>query len=49
MGKTPLFAQSETVFFTTIGPLIEFVKDDLGTVSHLIERGVEGEQKAVRK
>ena len=49
MGKAPLFAQSETVFFTTIGPLIEFVSDDHGAVSHLIVRAAEGEQKAIRK
>jgi hypothetical protein len=49
MGRLPLFAQCETVFFSTIGPVIEFVNDDHGAVSHLLVRAAEGEQKAVRK
>jgi hypothetical protein len=49
MGKLPLFAQSQTVFVSTIGPVIEFVNDDHGAVSHLIVHAAEGEQKAVRR
>jgi hypothetical protein len=48
MGKLPLFAHSETVFFTSIGPVIEFVNDDRGRVSHMIMHAAEGDQKAVR-
>jgi hypothetical protein len=49
MGKRQLSAQSETVFATYVGPLIEFIEDDHGAVSHLIMHAAEGEQKAVRR
>ena len=49
MGKLPMFAQSETVFFSTTGPVIESVNGDHGAVSHLIMHAAEGDQKGVRK
>jgi len=49
MGKRPLFARSETLFFPYVGPEVEFISDDRGAVSHLILHAAEGDQKAVRK
>jgi hypothetical protein len=48
LGTQTLFAQSETVFFSTSGAVIEFVNDGQGAVSHLIVHGAEGHAKAVR-
>jgi hypothetical protein len=48
--KLPLLAQSETTFMSTATPTgFEFVKDAEGKITHLIVRGEDGEQKAVRK
>jgi hypothetical protein len=48
--RLPLFVQSETQFMSTATPTgFEFVKDAQGRVIHLIVRGDNGEQKAVRK
>jgi len=48
--KLPLLVQSDTRFMSTATPTgFEFVKDPQGRVTHLIVRGAEGEQKAVRK
>jgi len=49
-GKIPLFAESETKFFPkVIDAEIEFVKDDKGTVTHMVLRQGPGEMKASRK
>ena len=48
-GKEPLFAQSDKDFvFPTLGGLIEFVTGPQGTVTHMLLKIVEGEQRAVR-
>ena len=48
--KLPLFVQSETRFMSTATPNgFEFVKDRQGRVTHVIVRGADGDQKAVRK
>ena len=48
--KLPLLVQSETQFMSTATPNgFEFIKDAQGTVTHLIVRGADGDQKAVRK
>jgi hypothetical protein len=48
--KLPLLVQSDTRFMSTATPSgFEFVKDRQGRVTHVIVRGAEGEQKAVRK
>ena len=48
-GRQPTFAQSEKDFvFPSIGSLIEFVKDSRGTVTHLLIKIVEGDQRADR-
>jgi hypothetical protein len=45
----PTLAQSETRFFVpALGGAIEFMKDARGSVSHLILRIVEGDQRAMR-
>jgi hypothetical protein len=49
-GKVPLFAESETKFFTKIVEAeIEFVKDESGKVSHLVLHQDPEEIKAQRK
>jgi CubicO group peptidase (beta-lactamase class C family) len=48
-GKIPLFAESETEFFTKVVEAeIEFFKDESGTVTHLILTQNGAENKAVR-
>jgi hypothetical protein len=48
--KLPLFVQSNTRFMSTATPNgFEFVRDKQGRVSHVIVRGADGDQKAVRK
>jgi hypothetical protein len=48
--KLPLFVQSDTRFMSTATPSgFEFVKDRQGRVTHVIVRGDQGDQKAVRK
>jgi uncharacterized protein DUF3471 len=48
--KLPLLVQSETQFMSTANPTgFEFVKNAQGKVTHLVVRGAEGDQKAVRK
>ena len=48
-GKVPLFAESETKFFTkVVDAEIEFFKDESGSVSHLILRQNGVDNKAVR-
>jgi hypothetical protein len=48
--KLPLLAQSETRFMSTATPSgFEFVRDAQRRVTHVIVRGAEGDQKAVRK
>jgi hypothetical protein len=48
--KLPLVAQSETQFMSTATPTgFEFIKDAQGKVTHLMVRGANGDQKAVRK
>ena len=48
--KLPLFVQSDTRFMSTATPSgFEFVKDRQGRVTHVIVRGDQGEQRAVRK
>jgi hypothetical protein len=48
--KLPLYVQSETQFMSTATPTgFEFVKDGQGRVTHIIVRGADGDQKAVRK
>ena len=48
--KLPLLVQSETQFMSTATPTgFEFVKDAQGKVTHLVVRGADGDQKAVRK
>ena len=48
--KLPLLVQSETQFMSTATPNgFEFIKDAQGKVTHLIVRGADGDQKAVRK
>ena len=48
--RLPLLAQSATRFMSTATPNgFEFVKDAQGRVTHLIVRGENGDQKAVRK
>jgi hypothetical protein len=48
--KLPLLVQSETTFMSTATPAgFEFVKDAQGKVTHLIVRGADDDQKAVRK
>jgi hypothetical protein len=47
--KLPLFVQSNTRFMSTATPNgFEFVRDKQGSVTHLIVRGADGDQKAVR-
>jgi hypothetical protein len=46
-GKIPLVAQSETSF-TMEGTGVEFLKDEKGAVSAMIEHWVEGDRKYVR-
>jgi hypothetical protein len=48
--KLPLLAQSEARFMSTATPSgFEFVRDAQRRVTHVIVRGAEGDQKAVRK
>jgi len=48
-GRQPVFAQSDKDFvFPTVGGLIEFVTDSKGTVTHMLLKIVEGEQRATR-
>jgi hypothetical protein len=48
-GRQPTFAQSDSHFvFPAIGGVVEFVKDSQGTVTHLLLKVVEGDQRAVR-
>jgi len=48
-GREPLFAQSDKDFvFPTLGGLVEFVTGPKGTVTHLLLKIVEGEQRAER-
>ena len=48
--KLPLFVQSATRFMSTATPNgFEFVKDAKGRVTHVLVRGADGNQKAVRK
>jgi len=48
--RVPLVAQSNTQFMSTATPTgFEFVSDTQGRVTHLIVRGAEGDQKAVRR
>jgi hypothetical protein len=48
--KLPLLVQSETQFMSTATPNgFEFVKDAEGKVTHLMVRGPDGEQKAIRR
>lgn len=48
--KLPLLAQSETQFMSTATPSgFEFVRDEQGRVTHLIFRGPNGDQKAMRR
>lgn len=46
-GKIPLTAHSET-FFTMEGTGVEFLKDEKGSVTAMIEHWVEGDRKYVR-
>jgi hypothetical protein len=46
-GKTPLTAHSETVF-TMEGTGVEFLKDEKGAVTAMVEHWVEGDRKYVR-
>jgi hypothetical protein len=47
--RLPLLAQSETQFMSTATPSgFEFVRDAQGRVAHLVVRGADGDQKAVR-
>jgi len=46
-GKIPLVAHSEA-FFTMEGTGVEFLKDDKGAVSTMIEHWVEGDRKYLR-
>jgi hypothetical protein len=46
-GKTPLTAHSESVF-TMEGTGVEFLKDEKGAVTAMIEHWVEGDRKYVR-
>ena len=46
-GKTPLTAHSETVF-TMEGTGVEFLKDEKGAITAMIEHWVEGDRKYVR-
>jgi hypothetical protein len=46
-GKTPLVAHSET-FFTMEGTGVEFLKDEKGSVTAMIEHWVEGDRKYLR-
>lgn len=49
-GKFPLFAESETAFFLkVVDAQIEFVKDEKGTVTHLILHQGGRDMKAQRK
>jgi hypothetical protein len=48
--KLPLLAQSETHFMSTATPSgFEFVRDAQRRVTHVIVRGADGDQKAIRK
>jgi len=48
--RLPLLATSETKFMSTANPTgFEFVKDAQGNVTHVIVRGANGDQEAVRK
>jgi len=48
--RLPLLPTSETKFMSTANPNgFEFVKDAQGNVTHVIVRGANGDQKAVRK
>jgi hypothetical protein len=48
--RLPLYVQSETQFMSTATPTgFEFVKDAQGKITHVMVRGNEGDQKAVRK
>ena len=44
-GKTPLVAQSETMFSGFFGLGIKFLKDDQGVVTHLAEMHVSGDYR----
>ncbi|MBV8841978.1 MAG: hypothetical protein JO307_04120 [Bryobacterales bacterium] len=46
-GKTPLVAHSAT-FFTMEGTGVEFLKDEKGAVTAMVEHWVEGDRKYVR-
>ena len=46
-GKIPLVAHSET-FFTMEGTGVEFLKDEKGAVTAMIEHWVEGDRKYLR-
>jgi hypothetical protein len=46
-GKVPLMAHSET-FFTMEGTGVEFLKDEKGAVTAMVEHWVEGDRKYVR-
>jgi len=46
-GKTPLTAHSEAVF-TMEGTGVEFLKDEKGAVTAMIEHWVEGDRKYIR-
>ena len=46
-GKIPLVAHSET-FFTMEGTGVEFVRDEKGAVTAMVEHWVEGDRKYVR-
>ena len=49
-GKIPLFAETETKFFTKVmDAQIEFLKDDKGAVTHLMLYQGAAEIKAPRK
>lgn len=48
--RLPLLASSQTKFMSTANPTgFEFVKDAQGSVTHVIVRGANGDQKALRK
>ncbi len=48
--RLPLLASSETKFLSTANPNgFEFVKDAQGNVTHVIVRGANGDQRAIRK
>jgi hypothetical protein len=47
-GKIPLLTESETTF-SVVGQPVEFVKNDQGTVTHIVLHAVEGDMRAMRK